>query len=120
MTGALVTAAGPHSGGEDIRRFGDLQDALHVHIGATAVFGVTFLALAVALVLARDRLRVELLLAGAVLAVLLTQMAVGEIQWRKELPWAVVLVHVALGTAVWAGVVALATRLLAGTPTRVT
>jgi heme a synthase len=120
VTGALVTAAGPHSGGEDIRRFGDLQDALHVHIGATAVFGVTFLALAVALVLARDRLRVELFLAGAVLAVLVTQMAVGEIQWRKELPWAVVLVHVALGTAVWAGVVALATRLLAGTPTHVT
>jgi cytochrome c oxidase assembly protein subunit 15 len=119
VTGALVTAAGPHSGGEDIRRFGDLQDALHVHIGATAVFGVTFLALAVVLVLARDRLRVELFLAGAVLAVLVTQMAVGEIQWRKELPWAVVLVHVALGTAVWAGVVALATRLLAGTPTHV-
>jgi cytochrome c oxidase assembly protein subunit 15 len=119
VTGALVTAAGPHSGGEDIRRFGDLQDALHVHIGATAVFGVTFLALAVALVLARDRLRAELLLAGAVLAVLVTQMAVGEIQWRKELPWAVVLVHVALGTAVWAGVVALATRLFAGTPSHV-
>jgi heme a synthase len=118
ITGALVTAAGPHSGGEDIRRFGDLREALHVHIGATAVFGVTFLALAVALVLARDRLRVELFLAGAVLAVLITQMAVGEIQWRKELPWAVVLLHVALGTAVWAGVVALATRLLAGSPTR--
>jgi heme a synthase len=119
ITGALVTAAGPHSGGEDIRRFGDLREALHVHIGATAVFGVTFLALAVALVLARDRLRVELFLAGAVLAVLITQMAVGEIQWRKELPWAVVLLHVALGTAVWAGVVALATRLLAGSPIRV-
>ena len=119
ITGALVTAAGPHSGGEDIRRFGDLREALHVHIGATAVFGVTFLALAAALVLARNRLRLELWLAGAVLAVLVTQMAVGEIQWRTELPWAVVLLHVALGTAVWAGVVALATRLLAGSPSRV-
>jgi cytochrome c oxidase assembly protein subunit 15 len=114
VTGALVTAAGPHSGGEDIRRFGDLREALHVHIGATAVFGVTFLALAIALVLSRDRLRVELVLAGGVLGLLVTQMIVGEIQWRNELPWGVVLVHVALGTAVWVGVVTLAARLLAG------
>jgi heme a synthase len=118
VTGALVTAAGPHSGGEDIRRFGDLREALHVHIGATAVFGVTFLALAVALVLARDRLRVELTLAGGVLGLLVAQMIVGEIQWRTELPWGVVLLHVALGTAVWAGVVALAARLLAGSRTQ--
>jgi cytochrome c oxidase assembly protein subunit 15 len=111
VTGALVTAAGPHSGGEDIRRIGDLDEALHVHIGATAVFGVTFLALAAALVLARDRLRVELVLAAGVLAVLVAQMVIGEVQWRKELPWGLVLVHVALGTAVWSGVVALAARL---------
>jgi cytochrome c oxidase assembly protein subunit 15 len=111
VTGALVTAAGPHSGGEDIRRIGDLDEALHVHIGATAVFGVTFLALAVALWLARDQMRAELALAGAVLGVLLTQMVIGEVQWQTELPWGLVLVHVALGTAVWAGVVALASRL---------
>jgi cytochrome c oxidase assembly protein subunit 15 len=111
VTGALVTAAGPHSGGEDIRRIGDLDEALHVHIGATAVFGVTFLALAAALVLARDRLRVELVLAAGVLAVLVAQMVIGEVQWRKELPWGLVLVHVALGTVVWSGVVALAARL---------
>jgi heme a synthase len=119
VTGALVTAAGPHSGGEDIRRFGDLREALHVHIGATAVFGVTFLALAAALLLARERLRGELALAGGVLALLVTQMIVGEVQWRTELPWGVVLLHVALGTAVWAGVVALAARLLAGPRTPV-
>jgi heme a synthase len=118
VTGALVTAAGPHSGGEDIRRFGDLREALHVHIGATAVFGVTFLALATALVLSRDRLRVELALAASVLGLLVTQMIVGEIQWRTELPWGVVLLHVALGTAVWAGIVALAARLLAGSLVR--
>jgi heme a synthase len=114
VTGALVTAAGPHSGGEDIRRIGNLDEALHVHIGSTAVFGVTFLALVVALVLAADRFRTELAFAAAVLAVLVAQMVIGEIQWRTELPWGLVLVHVALGTAVWAGVVALAARLLAG------
>ena len=116
VTGALVTAAGPHSGGEDIRRIGDLDEALHVHIGATAVFGVTFLALAAALALARDRFRVELYLAAAVLGLLLAQMTIGEIQWRQHLPWWLVLVHVTLGTAVWAGLVALAARLLAGSP----
>jgi heme a synthase len=114
VTGALVTAAGPHSGGEDIRRVGDLDEALHVHIGSTAVFGVTFLALVVALVLGAGRSRAELALAAGILAVLVTQMIIGEVQWRTELPWGLVLVHVALGTVVWAGVVALAARLLAG------
>jgi hypothetical protein len=36
-------------------------------------------------------------------------MAVGELQWRTELPWQIVLVHVLLAAAVWAGTVALAT-----------
>jgi heme a synthase len=112
VTGTLVTAAGPHSGGEQIRRFGLLPDALHMHIGATAVFGIAYLGLLAALLWARSRARTELFLAGGVLGVLLAQMAVGEIQWRTELPWGLVLVHVALGTTVWAGVVALAARLL--------
>jgi hypothetical protein len=38
-------------------------------------------------------------------------MLVGEVQWRNQLPWWLVLIHVALATAVWAGVVALATLL---------
>ena len=112
VTGTLVTAAGPHSGGERIKRFGVLPDALHMHIGATAVFGIAYLGLVSALLWARPRARTELALAGGVLGVLLAQMAVGEIQWRTQLPWGLVLVHVALGTTVWAGVVALAARLL--------
>ena len=112
VTGTLVTAAGPHSGGEEIRRFGVLLDALHMHIGATAVFGVAFLALVAALVRQRASARPELLLALGILALLVAQMAVGEIQWRNALPWGLVLVHVALATAVWAAVVALAFRLL--------
>jgi cytochrome c oxidase assembly protein subunit 15 len=110
VTGALVTAAGPHSGGEEIARFGNVLDAVHVHIGATAVFGVTFLVLV--FVLAVARLRAELALAGAVLALLLVQMAIGEVQWRNGLPWGLVLVHVALATLVWTGVVAIAARLV--------
>ena len=43
------------------------------------------------------------------LALLLLQMGIGELQWRTELPWELVLVHVVLAAAVWAGTVALAT-----------
>jgi heme a synthase len=112
VTGTLVTAAGPHSGGEEIRRIGILPDALHLHIGATAVFGIVYLGLMAALLKARPVTSGELTLATGILALLLLQMAIGEIQWRTELPWGLVLVHVAVGTTIWAGVVALAGRLL--------
>lgn len=112
VSGTLVTAAGPHSGGEDIARFGDLVEAVHIHIGANAVFGVLFLALLALLLVERRRARVELALAGTILGLLLLQMAVGELQWREGLPWGLVLVHVSAATAVWVGVVALAARIL--------
>jgi cytochrome c oxidase assembly protein subunit 15 len=112
ITGTLVTAAGPHSGGERIKRYGLLPDALHMHVGATAVFGIAYLGLVAALVWERRRARTELLFAGGILAVLLAQMTVGDVQWRTQLPWGLVLVHVALATALWSGIVALAARLL--------
>jgi cytochrome c oxidase assembly protein subunit 15 len=112
VSGTLVTAAGPHSGGEEIPRFGNLLNAVHIHIGATAIFGVVFLGLLALLVAERGRARVELALAGTVLALLLAQMAVGEVQWREALPWWLVLVHVTLATAVWVVVTALASRIV--------
>jgi heme a synthase len=112
VSGTLVTAAGPHSGGEEIVRFGNIIEAVHIHIGATAVFGIVFLALLALLIAERRRARVELFLAGVALALLLAQMAVGEVQWREALPWGLVLVHVTLATAVWVTVVALAARLV--------
>ena len=111
VTGTLATAAGPHSGGADIRRLGNLVDAVYVHVRATAVFGVAFLVVVVALWRERPRTRGLLAVALGVLALLLAQMVVGEIQWRSALPWGVVLVHVALAAAVWAGTVALAALL---------
>ncbi len=112
VSGTLVTAAGPHSGGEEIPRFGNLLNAVHIHIGATAIFGIAFLGLLALLVAERRRARVELLLAGTLLALLLAQMVVGEVQWREALPWWLVLVHVTLATAVWVVVVALASRIV--------
>ena len=107
VTGTLATAAGPHSGDPDVRRFGLLVDAVRLHVRVTAVFGVLF-AFTLAL-LARERRAFPGLfrLAVGLLAVLLLQMAVGEIQWRTRLPWGVVLVHVALATAIWAWTVTL-------------
>ena len=42
------------------------------------------------------------------LAVLLVQMLVGEIQYRNALPWGLVLVHVTLAAAIWGLTVAVA------------
>jgi cytochrome c oxidase assembly protein subunit 15 len=112
VSGTLVTAAGPHSGGEDIPRFGNLVEAVHIHIGATAVFGVGFLGLLALLVAERRRARVELGLAFAVLGLLLVQMAIGEVQWREALPWGLVLLHVTVATGVWVLLVTLAARIV--------
>jgi cytochrome c oxidase assembly protein subunit 15 len=112
ITGALVTAAGPRSGGENVQRFGDLEDAIYVHVRATAVFGIGFLVLLVALWRLRGSLRPELLVAGGLLAVLLVQMVVGEVQWRNELPWWLVLIHVTLATTAVACATLLTGRLV--------
>jgi heme A synthase len=45
------------------------------------------------------------------LGLLLVQMGVGELQWRNELPWWLVLIHVGLAALVWAWTVALVTAL---------
>jgi len=45
---------------------------------------------------------------GALLAVLVAQAVVGEVQYRTALPWGLVLAHVFLAAAIWAASVALA------------
>jgi len=111
VTGTLVTAAGPHSGGEDIQRFGSLEDAIYVHVRATAVFGVGFIVVLAALFRRRARAGRESAAAAALFLLLVLQMVVGEVQWRNQLPWWLVLLHVVLATAVWAAVVVLAVLL---------
>jgi cytochrome c oxidase assembly protein subunit 15 len=112
FTGTLSTASGPHPGDSaEIERFWNLLDAVYVHVRATAAFGISFLLLLVWIL--RNRVRAGVLAPGAVvlLGLLLVQMAVGELQWRNQLPWWLVLIHVALAAAVWAGTVALVTAL---------
>jgi cytochrome c oxidase assembly protein subunit 15 len=112
VTGTLVTAAGPHSGGEKIKRYGLLPDALHIHVGATGIFSIAFVGIVASLLWHRKEARGDLMFAAGVLGLLLVQMAIGDVQWREHLPWPLVLAHVTLATAVWVGVVALAARLL--------
>src|SRR5262249_49077556 len=90
----------PHSGGEDIRRLGVLQNAVYVHVRATAVFGVGVLIVGWLLWRYRAELPGVLRLGGLLLGLLLAQMAVGEIQYRSHLPWWLVLAHVGLAAAV--------------------
>jgi cytochrome c oxidase assembly protein subunit 15 len=108
VTGAVVSASGPHSGGEDIRRLGvDVRDTVYIHVRATAVFGVGLLVAAWFLVRNRERYPGLLRLGLALLGLLLAQMAVGEIQYRNALPWWLVLLHVMLATAIWGLTVAI-------------
>jgi cytochrome c oxidase assembly protein subunit 15 len=111
VTGTLVTAAGPHSGGDEIRRLGSLPDALYVHVRATAIFGCVFLFVLGYLAARRERSPRLFRLALGLLGLVLVQMAVGEVQWRTELPWGVVLLHVGLAASVWVVTVAFAVQL---------
>jgi cytochrome c oxidase assembly protein subunit 15 len=109
VTGAVATASGPHSGGEDIRRLGlQITDAVYVHVRATAVYGIGVLLVGWFLLRERRRAPGVVRLGLLLLAVLLVQMAVGEIQYRNALPWGLVLVHVFLAATIWTLTVAVA------------
>jgi heme a synthase len=110
VSGAFTTAAGPHPGdSSDVERLGTLDDMLWVHVRVTALFGCALLLLLGYLAARRERWP-RLFRAGlAVLGLVLAQMAVGELQYRLELPWGIVAVHVALAAAVWVATVALVT-----------
>lgn len=107
VTGTFTTAAGPHSGGTDIRRLGTLTGALYIHVRATAVFGLALLGLSGWLASRRDETRLLFRGALGLLGLVLVQMALGEIQYRERLPWGLVLAHVALAAAIWVWTVAL-------------
>ncbi len=112
--GSLATAAGPHSGGgraDKIDRLGTLQPFVYTHAVIVGIFLCTFLFTLGYLASRRDRSPRLFALALGVLAVLLVQMGLGELQWRTHLPWGLVLVHVFVAAVVWVGTVALATLL---------
>ena len=104
VTGAVATASGPHPGADqDVHRLGlGIRDTVYVHVRATAVFGVGLLLVGWQLARSRREAPGVVRLALVLLGVLLTQMLVGEIQYRNALPWGLVLVHVTLAATIWA------------------
>jgi cytochrome c oxidase assembly protein subunit 15 len=111
VTGTLATAAGPHPGSVAVRRLGSFQPAVSVHVRATAVFGLVFLALFVWAWRSRARHAWLPRACAGLLAILLVQMAIGEIQYRTRLPWWLVLIHVTVAACVFAWTVGLVARL---------
>jgi len=111
VSGALATAAGPHSGGgtTQVHRLARFEPVLYAHAGVVAVFGCSYLFL-LGYVAARRSSAPRLFVAAlAVLAVLLLQVGLGELQYRLHLPWYLVLLHVGVAATAWAGIVALVT-----------
>jgi len=112
VSGSFATAAGPHSGGgkaDKIDRLGRLDPFVYAHGAVVGIFLIAFLFSLGYLAARREHAHRLFLLGGAVFVVLLTQMGLGELQWRTHLPWGLVLVHVFLAATVWVGTVALAT-----------
>jgi heme a synthase len=113
ISGSLATAAGPHSGGgtEHVARLARLEPVVYVHAGVVAVFGCSFLFMLGYLASRRSTAPLLFRSALAVLALLLAQVGLGELQYRLHLPWYLVLVHVAVAAGAWIGIVALVTAL---------
>ncbi len=108
VTGTFATAAGPHPGGSNVHRLGVALRSVYIHAGAAGVFCCAFLFTLGYLAARRERTGRLLPAALALLAVLGLQVVIGEAQYQTGLPWWLVLVHVSLAAAVWAGTVALA------------
>jgi cytochrome c oxidase assembly protein subunit 15 len=109
VTGAVATASGPHPGADsNVERLGlEIRDTVYVHVRAAAAFGLGFLLVCWQLLRSRRQAPGVLALAGALMVVLVTQMVVGEVQYRNALPWGLVLVHVTLAATIWALTVAI-------------
>ena len=116
ITGTFATAAGPHSGDPDVGRLWVLDDAMWVHVRAAGLFGLALL-FVLGYLVAHRATSPRLLRVGLVVAALaVAQAAVGELQWQTELPWGIVLLHVALAAALWASVVVLVALLHRASP----
>jgi heme A synthase len=92
-----------------VRRFARLEPVVYVHAGIVAVFGCSFLFVLGYLFARRERAPRLFAAALAVLAVLLVQVGLGELQYRLHLPWYLVLLHVGVAATAWLGVIALVT-----------
>jgi len=110
VTGAVATASGPHPGSsEDVERLGlGIVDTVYVHVRTAAIFGIGVLVVGWFLRRLRGEYPGLARIWIGLLAVLVTQAILGEVQYRNALPWGLVLAHVVLATAIWGFSLALA------------
>jgi cytochrome c oxidase assembly protein subunit 15 len=116
VSGAFSTAAGPHAGGEDIRRMGNLLDATYVHVRVATTYAIVVVILLAVLAYGRWRPERWWPFAVSLLVLLPLQALIGEYQWHNQLPWWAVLAHVSVAAAAWIVCVVLATRVVARRP----
>jgi cytochrome c oxidase assembly protein subunit 15 len=116
VTGTLSTAAGRFpgsSGSQVVPRLGTFHSAVWLHVRVVAAFGIVFLVLAAWAWLQRARFPWLIRGCAGLLAILLAQMGLGELQYRTygTVPWWVVVLHVVVGAALFAWTVGLTARL---------
>ena len=116
VSGTAATAAGRFpgsSGAKIVPRLGSFYPAVYWHVRAVAMFGIVFLVLAAWAWTRRSAH--PWLVRGCVglLAILAAQMAIGEVQYRTygDVPWWLVLIHVATAASLVGWTVGLAGRL---------
>ena len=103
VTGAVVTASGPHPGSSaDVHRLSYWNDSIYVHVRVAAAFGIGVLIVGWLLWRIREAYPGLIRIWSGLLVVLVAQAIVGEVQYRNGLPWGIVLVHVALAASIWA------------------
>jgi heme a synthase len=116
VSGTVATAAGRFpgsSGSQIVPRLGHFYPAVYWHVRAVAVFGIVFAVLAVWAWTRRAAYPWLLRGCAGLLAILAVQMAIGEVQYRTygDVPWWVVVLHVATAAVLLAWTVGLAARI---------
>jgi cytochrome c oxidase assembly protein subunit 15 len=116
VSGTAATAAGRFpgsSGSEVVPRLGSFYPAVYWHVRAVAVFGIVFIVLAAWAWTRRTAYPWLVRGCAGLLAILAVQMTVGEVQYRTygDVPWWLVLIHVATAAILVGGTVGLAARI---------
>lgn len=101
VAGVLTTASGPHSGASGTGEVVDRLDLFEVAVTLHARGAYAFLVLVALLSALRRRRDVALRDLGVLGALVVVQVALGELQFRTGLPWGVVLAHVANAALLW-------------------
>ena len=99
ISGGVATMSGTHPGSDDVPRLWNLLDAVYVHVRVAASFIVAIALLLLLLARAVHPPRIVPRLAWLLVIAVTAQVAIGEWQWRSQLPWYLTLAHVAVGSA---------------------